>query len=99
MAFRPKKQTVISLVLAALRESDDFMNQQALREKLPNVSRNAISAALYSLRKYRAIDVVVEVDGTGFWFALPEISDQRQRTVDEIVEGIHRNRKPKAKKI
>lgn len=89
--------TATTLVLAALRARDDFMSQRQLREALPGVTANQISAALYSLRKYRAIDVVVEPDGEGWWYALPEVDDKRVRVVPEIKDGIRRNRKPKAK--
>lgn len=95
---RLMKPTATNLVLAALRARDDFMNQPQIREALPGVSANEISAALYHLRNHRAVDVVVEPDGEGWWFALPPEYDNRMRTIAEVPQGVKRNRRKKAKK-
>lgn len=45
---------------------------------------NQVSAALHHLRKRHAVDVVVERDGTGWWFATPG-DDDRTRVLNERV--------------
>jgi hypothetical protein len=92
---RLRKPTATNLVLAVLRARDDFTNQNQLRAALPNVSPNEISAALYHLRNHRAVDVVVEPDGEGWWFALPPEYDNRLRTIAEVPQGVRRNRRKK----
>ena len=73
-----REPTHTSLVLEALRARDNFMGYADLR-RATGLSANQVSAACYDLRKYRAIDVVVEADGQPWWFALPPESDQRYR--------------------
>jgi hypothetical protein len=43
---------------------------------------------LFHLRKHRVIDVVVEPDGTGWWYALPESDDDRLRVHEETAVGV-----------
>lgn len=42
----------------------------------------AVTTCLHNLRHYQAVDVVIEADGVGWWFATPE-SDTRLRHIDE----------------
>lgn len=73
-----KEPTCTSLVLEALRAKDNFMGYADLT-KATGCTPNQVSAACFCLRKYRAVDVVVEADGRPWWFALPPESDQRYR--------------------
>lgn len=81
-AHRFTETSTVSLVLEALRAADDFLTRAMIRAatKRPD---NAIAGALHHLRKCRCVDVVVEPDGVGWWYALPEESDTRSRTHDE----------------
>lgn len=92
---RLRKPTATNIVLATLRARDDFMNQRQIREALAGqeINANEISAALYHLRNVQAVDVVVEPDGEGWWFALPAEMDRRVRTISELPQGIKRPRK------
>lgn len=81
------KDTTTSKVEAALMIATargDFLSQ-AMLERITGDTTNQISAALHSLREYRAVDVVIEVDGAGWWFATPD-TDQRIRTTAQISE-------------
>lgn len=78
-----KRPACTHLVLESLRTSDDFMNQGQLAATT-GCNKNQVSAALHMLRRVRAVDVVVNPDGTGWWFALPPESDKRCRHLEEI---------------
>ena len=69
--------------MEALRESDDFMSRTMLRMRIPGMNPNQLSAALLSLREYHAVDVIIEPDGVGWWYALPPEEDQRRYHVEE----------------
>ena len=73
--------TTTTLVFGALRDVDDFLSAPMLVAKTGR-SRNQVSAALIHLRKVRAVDVIVEPGGVGWWFVTPD-SDQRSRVVTE----------------
>lgn len=75
---RYREPTCTSLVLEALRMRDNFMDYADLVETT-GCTPNQVSAACYDLRKYRAVDVVVEKDGKPWWFAFPPESDTRYR--------------------
>lgn len=77
-----KQTTTTSLVLGALRATDDFLDYRALRA-MTGRNTNQISAACHELRNHRCVDVVVEPDGRGWWFALPAEQDTRCRSIDE----------------
>ena len=90
-----KRTTTTVEILEALRAPGvDFMSARAL-VTATGEPYNRITAALHALRHYRAVDVVIEADGIGWWFALPSESDQRQHVCREIAMEIHRRRKPK----
>lgn len=82
------------LVLEYLRSIDDFASQAqiatAVRRPL-----NQMSAALHNLRRLREVDVVINPDGTGWWYALPQELSTRMRASGEIMQGITRKRKGK----
>ena len=97
MTRRKKVPTVTSLVLAVLRSGGDFYNAKMLRRET-GANGNQVSAALHDLRKYRAADVVIETDGTGWWFALPPEADLRTRIhIERTPEA--RPRKPRKPKV
>jgi hypothetical protein len=78
----PKEPTATTLVLTALRAVDDFMDRRMLRVALPGVKHDQIGAALIHLRKHHAVDVVIEHDGVGWWYAAAPANDNRSRVVD-----------------
>lgn len=78
--MRHKQTTSTTLVLEALIRADDFHTGRQLKEKL-GLDVNHVSAALYHLRKYRAVDFV-ETEKTLWWFATPA-DDLRSRVVYE----------------
>lgn len=79
-------------VIEALREVDDFLPISSLTVRT-GLKMNQVSAALHNLRRHKAVDVVVDPDGRGWWFARPKEDDTRIRALTEIVQGIKRNRK------
>lgn len=85
--MRIKQTTTTTLVMEALISADDLLSTSMLVERTRR-SRNQVSAACYWLWKARAIDVVVNPDGTPWWFALPAIEDRRVKTIEQIVVGI-----------
>lgn len=98
MTFRPKRDTATMLVVEVLRQRDDFLTKQQLVEALAGrATKRQIDVALYWLRQSRAVDVIIQPDGTAWWYALPAELDRRQRHVDErAIEGKRRSgpRKP-----
>lgn len=79
-----KQTTATTLVLELLRRDERlFLSAKQIREKLPQLNGNQISAALYSLLKYHAVDFVAESDETLFWFARRPEDDTRYRVVEE----------------
>lgn len=75
-----KEPTVTGLVLESLRRRDDFMDLHQL-EVATGATRKNIRSALWELRIYHAVDVIVNADGTSWWFALPAEDDTRIREV------------------
>ena len=86
-----KEQTCVGLVEEVLRKQDDFLTGCMLQQ-MTGLASNQISAALCSLRKYGVIDVVIQADGIGWWYALPPLYDQRQLTYKSVTFAL-RNRK------
>lgn len=79
---KEKRPTHTSLVLDALTHwPSEFASARDLMAATGS-NFNQISAALHHLRKRHAVDVVIERDGTGWWFATPG-SDDRTRVCDE----------------
>ena len=91
-----KQPTTTSLVLEALRGSGDFADY-AMLVALTGRTKDQLIATCHDLRRYRAIDVVINPDGHAWWFALPAEEDRRSKTISEIVVGITRKR-PSRKK-
>jgi hypothetical protein len=100
MTSHHKQPTWTSLVLEALRAQDDFLTFSDIRASVPGSNKNQISAALHELRQYRAVDVIIQPDGKGWWFALPADSDTRSRTLEEraLESRPRRSRKPRTVK-
>jgi hypothetical protein len=101
MTFRPKKTTATTLIVELLRQRDDFMSKAMLVEALTGrATKHQIDSALPWLRQVRAIDVIIENDGTSWWYALPPEHDVRVRQMEEM--AIHERlgaRKPRRRKI
>ncbi len=82
MASKYREPTHNALVERALREADDFLSRDML------VARGCgrpeqVSHALHYLRSQHVVDVVVNPDGTGWWFALPANLDTRSKHIPE----------------
>lgn len=90
---RDKRPTHTHLVMDALTHwPNDFASVRELAEATGS-RYNQVTAALFHLRKRRAVDVVVESSGTGWWFATPE-EDDRSRRHEERAPETH-PRKPR----
>lgn len=74
--MKRKIPTHTSLIEEYLRGIDDFASLSMIVQATGS-TRNQIQAALFNLRHYRAIDVVVNPDGVGWWYALPKEEDTR----------------------
>lgn len=97
-----RKPTVTSLVEAALREADDLIERNDLlarvRKMAPGVdiSKAHLHAALFHLRKHKAVDVVIDPDQRGWWCWIGE--DDRHFKYDEVKDGVRRpHRRPRAR--
>ena len=78
-----KHVTYVKLVLDALRaDPEEFMTRQMLVQAT-GATDGQVSAALHWLRKAQCVDVVINPDGMGWWFALPPEMDVRQRAPNE----------------
>ena len=88
--------TWTSLVEEALRSSDDFLDYRMLMAATGG-SHNQISAACYSLRRHRVIDVVINEDGHSWWFARPKEDDARLTTHPERVPESKSRKRRKSK--
>jgi hypothetical protein len=58
-----------------------------------------VHAALHHLRKFRAVDVVVENDGRGWWYALPKENDLRERIYEERIPEDKPRKQRKTKRV
>lgn len=84
-------------MLEALRRADDFRTaQQLVGETARN--GNQVSAALHSLRKYKAVDCLAS-DSTLYWYALPPEGDTRKRRVDEKAPELKPRKPRKPRKV
>ena len=94
-------RTCTSRVEDLLRGRDDFMTQDMIFEDLRTETRNRINAALHHLRKRRVVDVVIEPDGTGWWYALPAVEDTRsmRQELRTPEDRPRKQRRPRIKKI
>lgn len=77
------------------------MTQDMIFDTLKTETRNRINAALHHLRKARVVDVVIEPDGTGWWYALPPQEDVRsmRQEVRTPEDRPRARRKPRIKKL
>ena len=91
----PRKPTVVSLLLAFLRERDDFTNMATIAAA-KIASRNNIRSALRHLKLHRTIDCM-EAEGDLWWFPIDPREDDRARIIREIKEGVTRPNRRKAR--
>ena len=91
MTRKLKEATSTTRVLDALVRADDFVTARQLQLLLA-LDCNHVSAALYHLRKYCAVDFV-EAEDALWWFATPD-RDCRSRAVHERVPEV----KPRARR-
>lgn len=80
--MKHKEPTCTSRVEEVLRGQNDFMTYRMIA-KATGLDINHVGASCCHLRKFGVVDVVVNPDGTGWWFALPSNMDQRSRIVLE----------------
>jgi hypothetical protein len=92
---RHKEPPITKLVLDWLRLRDDFATRSMIAHHT-KCRVETINAALHWLRKCRAVDVIVEPDGRGWWFAMPEECDQRIRVMK--VRAVEDTRKVRSAK-
>jgi hypothetical protein len=78
-----KEPTCISIVEEVLRLADDFVTAKMIFSRT-KLSFNQISASLYSLKKYKAVDFVENSDGL-WWFCTPEY-DTRSKHIEMRVK-------------
>ena len=91
---RSQIPTTASLVEEALQErGEDFMSLPML-VKITGRSSSQVSAALHHLRVHRAVDVVIEKDGTCWWFPTLHL-DTRHHKNQSYTEHTKPNRKSK----
>lgn len=96
--MKSKQTTWTTLILELLRQTDDFMNRRQIKARVLGINDNQLSAALLHLRKRHAVDVIIQPDGEGWWYPLPEQDDDRTYTVEErTLESKPRKRRAKAK--
>jgi hypothetical protein len=95
MVKKRTEPTATSIVYAALMRANDFRTGRQLQAET-GLNTNRVSAALYSLLKYKAVEFI-DSDNALWWFSTPE-NDTRSRTVDERVPE-SRARKPRKVKI
>ena len=77
------------------------MTQDMIFDTLKTETHNRINAALHHLRKARVVDVVIEPDGTGWWYALPPQEDERslRHELRTPEDRPRKQRKPCIKKL
>lgn len=100
--MRKTQRTWTSLVLEVLRARaasvDCFMDYRMLKSSTgANVCQ--VAAALCHLRRVRAVDVIVNADGHGWWYALPPDEDRRSRAVEERVPESKPRRRRRLKPV
>ena len=83
--------TWTSLVLEYLTKSDDFRNCTMIREAT-GANQGQVSAACHHLRRRRAIDVIIDKDGVGWWYPTPETDNRTYTVVERMPEVDHRHR-------
>ncbi len=93
MAAKQKQETTTALVVRALAATDDFMDY-AMLKKATGRSGSQLSAACWSLKVHRVIDVEVNADGKAWWYLRPAEDDIRIRHLDERAPEI----KPRKRK-
>jgi hypothetical protein len=76
-----KQPTWTTLTLELLKGRDDLMTVRQVAKEI-GATLDQARASLIHLRKYRAVEVVVEPDGTAWWLATPE-NDNRCKHLDE----------------
>jgi len=94
--MKRKRTTFTTIVFEALTRADDFRTGRQLQAEL-KMDTNHVSACLYSLKKYNAVNCVEQPDAL-WWYATPK-SDTRLFSVEEKSEELkpRKPRKPKVK--
>lgn len=89
------KVTTATILVEELlrRDARLFLTGKMVRERLPQLSGNQVSAALYHLKKYGVADFVVEADQSLWWFALDKACDRRTRVVVELTPESKKRRR------
>lgn len=91
-----KVTSATTLVLEYLRREDDFRTSAQVVAAVPQHDRNAVTVALFYLRRRKAIDAM-DVDGRLYWFALPpELDDRAKVTHEHVPSGPRRKRRARS---
>lgn len=93
---RIKEPTSTKIVFEALIAADDFLTGKQL-QVLTGLSSNRVSAALYSLLNYKAVEFI-ESERKLWWFATLA-SDTRSRTVDQRAPELRQRKSRKPRKL
>lgn len=97
--MKSREETHTVKIERALRSGPEFQTVEMLKKATGESHHNATSS-LWWLRRCRVVDVVIEVDGVGWWFALPPEDDLRSRIVEERKpETRPRNRRIRTRKL
>lgn len=91
--MKHRREPFTAIVFRELCGIEDFLTVAQVAERT-KLSVNAVRSALSNLRHYSAVDVVIEPNGVGYWFATPDY-DKRTKCAKEIVEDIHRKQPPR----
>lgn len=87
-----KRITITKQVLDYLVMIDDFATYAQIKAAL-RLTAGQLGITLSDLKRHHAVDAV-EVEGVPYWFATPD-RDSRHHKVEEIVDGIKRQRRPR----
>ena len=88
-----KQETWTNKVLRILVDADDFMNY-AMLCKATGANLNQISASCLHMLKRRAVDVVIDKDGVGWWYATPDTDNRTRARREQIPSKTRKPRKP-----
>lgn len=89
-----KMPTHTNLVMGALIAADDILSFAQIQERCPGSNRNQIAAALFQLRRHKAVDVIVQ-DDASYWMATADTDTRSRVVLERSPEKAPRNRKRK----
>lgn len=93
---RLKQVTYTTQVFEWLTKQNDFATHHQVQSAL-GITRPQALASLVHLRKYKAVDCIVEPDGVSWWFATPEADSRTKVLVERTPEAKPRRTRRTAK--